>query len=243
MLLLTIVAAAVVAPVRLLLRPLPRIRDRVGAVSCHLWARALCPLFGIRLRVTGPVPKEAPFLVVANHLSYLDILVLAAAYPSLFVAKREIAHWPLFGWVVAAAGTLWVDRERPRDVVRAGVEMVRHFERGAGLTIFPEGFAGPGDVVRPFLPSLLQPAAACGVPCRAVALSYALGEDDGPVKDLVPWHDASHFVRHVVRLLRVGRIDADLRFSGEVVLSDDRKELARRLHRAVAERFVPLAPS
>jgi len=239
----TIIAATLVGAVRVVLYPFPRSRDRVGAVSCHLWARALCRTIGLRLRVTGPVPGKAPFLVVSNHLSYLDILVLAAVYPSLFVAKREIASWPVLGWAVSAAGTLWIDRDRARDVVRAGDEMVRRLGRGAGLTIFPEGFAGPGDRVRPFLPSLLEPAARMRVPCRAVAISYATPDSAEPASAVIPWHDSSNFLLHLGRVLGVRRIEVGVAFSRESVVSTDRKALARSLHDEVAALFVPLAIS
>lgn len=238
---ITVVAAIAVGAMRLVLLPFQRSRDRIGARACHFWARTLCPVIGLRIRVSGPVPRETPFLVAANHLSYLDILVLAATYPSLFVAKREIAGWPLLGWVVGTAGTLWVDRDRARDVVRAGEEMVRRFERGAGLTIFPEGFAGSGDGVRPFLPSLLEPAAREKVPCHAVAISYATPAEAGPASAIVPWHDSSHFLRHLGRVLGVRRIEVGLRFAPETVTSAERKELAARLHREVAALFTPLA--
>ena len=95
---------------------------RVGARACRLWGRTMCAILSIRRDVDGPIPNEGVFLVASNHLSYLDILVLGSLYPSLFLAKREIASWPLFGWIARGAGTMFVGpvvsqvTVRPSDV-------------------------------------------------------------------------------------------------------------------------------
>ena len=114
-------------------------------------------------------PPRGLFLLASNHLSYLDIMVLGSLAPSLFVAKSEIRSWPLFGWISRGAGTLFVDRERPKDVVRVGGEMVERLEAGLSLTLFPEGKSTRGVDVQPFMPSLLEAAARTGVACHAVS--------------------------------------------------------------------------
>ncbi len=206
---------------------------------CRIWSRAMLALIGVEVTVEGAPPRVA-CVVASNHLSYLDIFVLGSLYPSVFVAKREIASWPLIGWAVRAGGTLFVDRERARDVVRAGRAMERDLALGIPLTLFPEGTATSGTEVLPFLPSLLEPAARASVPCFAATLSYdAPGSTVAP-GDAVCWHDRAPFVRHFLDLVRLPRIEARVRFSGSPVRSSDRKELARRLQERVAAVFVPV---
>lgn len=212
---------------------------KLGARCCHLWGRALCKILGIQVTVTGPVPKGF-FLVASNHVSYVDILVLASIYPSCYVAKQEIGTWPFFGWVARSAGTLFVDRDHPRDVVRAGKEMQGRLAAKISLTIFPEGGSSKGESVRPFLPSLLEPAARSGVPCYAAAVGYELVAPGAAPGDIVCWKGReTKFTKHIGRLMREPGIHATVTFA-EPVVSSDRKELARLLWERVHAGFRPI---
>jgi 1-acyl-sn-glycerol-3-phosphate acyltransferase len=213
---------------------------RLGARFAGRWGRVLCAILGVERRIEGVVPDGPAFLVASNHLSYLDILVLGSIYPSLFVAKREIATWPLFGWVARGAGTIFVDRERPKDVIRAGREMTATLVGGVPLTIFPEGRSSAGTTILPFLPSLLEPAAQAGVACHAASISYETPGSPEPPSDTVCWHDGSSFPAHFVRLAGLGRIVARVRFASTPVRSADRKELARTLWESANRSFEPV---
>src|SRR5213592_1481590 len=85
-----------------------RLHARTGWL--HRWSRFACRVLGIRVTTGGSMPRSG--LLVCNHLSYLDVVVLSAVQPCAFVAKRDVATWPLFGWLACAAGTIFVDRER-----------------------------------------------------------------------------------------------------------------------------------
>lgn len=243
----TIVATAVIASVPALVRALLGPDDlramRLGASSSRLWGRSLCAIIGVRREVSGPVPEDGVFLVASNHLSYVDILVLGSLYRSTFVAKREIASWPLFGWVARGVGTLFVDREQPKDVVRAGREMSDRLARGMPLTIFPEGRSTPGREVHPFQPALLEPAARAGVPCWAVSITYETPGSSASPSRTVCWYDSENFVRHFTRLIALRRVIAKVRFTGPPVVSDDRKALARELWERSTATFVPIEGS
>jgi len=216
-----------------------RAQSRIGTRMGQLWGRLMCAILGVRLIVDGQPPKGC-FVMAANHLSYLDILVLNALYPSLFVAKREIAGWPMFGLVARGSGTLFVDRDRAKDVVRVGHEMTRRLQAGIPLTLFPEGKSTRGSEVLPFMPSLLEPAAKAGVPCYGAALSYETPGVTTPPATTVCWYDGHNFVDHILRLMKVPRIEARVIFTPAPFASSDRKELARRLHEEVVEAFVPV---
>ncbi len=199
----------------------------------------MCRILGIRVVVEGEAPTGR-FLLTANHTSYVDIWVLASICPSIFVAKREIASWPLFGWIARWSGTLFVDRERAKDVVRVGREMAARLEAGIPVTLFPEGKASRGASVLPFQPPLLEPAARLGVPCYAAALTYDTpGTADAPAAT-VCWYDHGNFPRHVARLMALPRIVARVSIAAEPVVAADRKELAQRLWDETAARFVPV---
>ena len=211
----------------------------LGSRCCVLWSRAALRITGVRLTVEGR-PRNGTFLVAANHLSYLDIWVLGSLYPTAFVAKREISSWPVFGGIASIAGTLFIDRDSGRSLVRTSRAMRAHLERGLSLTLFAEGKASRGDTVQPFMPSLFDAAARLDVPCYGASLTYdAPGSPDPPART-VCWWSSQNLIKHVAVLLSLPRVEARVRFSAEPIVSTDRKELSRRLHREVADSFVPV---
>jgi 1-acyl-sn-glycerol-3-phosphate acyltransferase len=236
----TLLFALIAAAFRLAAPRPGRATERMGAACCHLWSRSLCAILSIRRDVEGPVPRQGAFLVASNHLSYLDILVLGSLYPSAFLAKREIASWPIFGIVARGAGTLFVDREQARDVVRAGREIAERLRLGLPVTIFPEGRSSAGTEILPFQPSLLEPAARAGVPCWAASITYETpGAAQAPVHT-VCWHDSESLLTHFPRLIGLRRVIARVRFAPMPVTSGDRKVLASTLWERANASFVPV---
>jgi len=200
----------------------------------------MCAILSVRRDVDGPIPSRGVFLVASNHVSYLDILVLGSLYPSLFLAKREIASWPLFGWIARGAGTLFVDREQARDVVRAGREMADRLELGLPLTIFPEGKSSRGVEILPFQPSLFEPAARAGVPCWAASISYETPGSLAAPSRTVCWHDSESLLVHFPRLVGLHEVVARVRFAESSVTSEDRKTLALALWENANATFTPV---
>lgn len=238
--LVTGVCAFVPAMVRLLTAGALRPWGVVSAHSCRIWGRFMTTILGVRVRLHGELPRTPVFVVAANHLSYLDILVLGGAYPTLFVAKSAIRSWPLFGWIARASGTLFVDRERASDVIRAGRAITERLEARLPLTLFPEGRSTPGREVLPFMPSLLEPAARLQIPCHAVSIRYETPGVENAPSLTVCWYDGADFVRHYLRLMALPRIEAEVRFAPEVLIHGDRKQLAVRLREAVVAGFIPV---
>ena len=240
LILATALAAGVASVARLASFGQLRISAWWSSRACSTWSRLVCAILGIRRTAHG-APRGTPFLVAANHLTYLDIWVLGSLYPSIFVAKREIAGWPVFGWVARAAGTLFVDREVSRDVVRVGHLMAAHLEAGIPLTVFPEGGTSPGDAVRPFMSSILEPAARTGVACFAASISYETPGASEPPTRTVCWSGGKPpFFEHILGVMTLRRIDATVIFSQVPVRSEDRKELARLLWEQTSRTFVPV---
>jgi 1-acyl-sn-glycerol-3-phosphate acyltransferase len=235
----TLVAVCVPLVVRLVTFNSSRPVARVGSVASWLWSRSLCRILGIRVVANGR-PEGDPFVVAANHVSYIDILVLGSLYPSQFVAKREIRTWPAFGWISRAAGTLFVNRDNPRDAVRVIRAIRSHLASGIPITLFPEGGTSSGEEIRPFLPTLLEPAASAEVPCYAASLSYETSDAEVAPGETICWHDGSNFVKHFLGIMRVRKIEARVSFSGQPVRSSDRKELAQRLWEDARGSFVPI---
>lgn len=137
------------------------------------WSAKMLRLLGLRLEVRG-IFKPGGKMIVANHVSWLDILVVHAVCPEArFVSKAEVRHWPLVGRLVGAAETLYIERARKRDAMRVVHQCAEALRAGDTVAVFPEGTTGPGDVLLPFHANLLQAAIAVAVPVQPVALRYA----------------------------------------------------------------------
>ena len=150
---------------------------RVDAAGRHArigwWSAKLLRLLGVRLVGEGTFRPGAGLLVI-NHISWLDILAVHAVCPrARFVSKADVKHWPLLGWLVAAAGTLFIERERKRDALRVVHQMGDAMRAGDLVAVFPEGTTGDGHTLLPFHANLLQAAIATETPIQPVALRYA----------------------------------------------------------------------
>ena len=137
------------------------------------WALDLLGLIAIELKVTGRPPEHGPVLLAANHISWLDMVVLMASCPNRFVAKAEVRRWPLVGRLADAAGTLFVTRESPRDAVRVVHQMADGLKNKEVLTIFPEGTTSNGVQLLPFHANLFQAAISADAPVQPVALQFS----------------------------------------------------------------------
>lgn len=209
------------------------------APAYRLWARGLCRIFGMRTTVHG-VPPEPPFLLVTNHLGYVDIPLLAAQRDCTFVAKSEIAGWPGAGTVCRAVDTIFVDRQNRRDLLRVGEKIAAALDEGRGVVLFAEATTSAGDTILPFKPSLLAPAAMRRLPVHYATISYRTTPGEPAASQDVCWVGDEAFGSHFQRLIRLSGFEARVEFGGEPISDPDRKELARRLREAMLERFVPM---
>ena len=137
------------------------------------WSAGLLRAIGVGLQVRG-TPRPGASLLLANHVSWLDVAALHAAVPhARFVAKADVLHWPLLGWLVAGAGTLFIERERKRDALRVVHAMAEALQSGQTVAVFPEGTTGPGPELLPFHANLLQAAIATATPIQPAVLRFA----------------------------------------------------------------------
>jgi 1-acyl-sn-glycerol-3-phosphate acyltransferase len=149
------------------------------------WSRHMLRILGVSLQVQGQPPLRGPVLLVANHMSWLDILVMHAARHCRFVSKSDVKHWPLIGTLATGGGTLYIEREKRRDAMRVVHHMAERLQAGEIIAVFPEGTTGDGKALLPFHGNLIQAAIAANAPVQPVALRYvdaASGEpSDGPL--------------------------------------------------------------
>ncbi|SCG57983.1 lysophospholipid acyltransferase family protein [Micromonospora inositola] len=143
------------------------------------WARGTLRALGIRLVVRGRLPRR-PALLVANHVSWLDVLAVLAVAPARMLAKREVRTWPLVGQLAAAAGTIFVDRARPRELPATVGRVAAALRAGHPVAVFPEGTTWCGEAAdcrpgRGFRPAMFQAAVDAGAPVVPLRLGYGCG--------------------------------------------------------------------
>ncbi len=136
------------------------------------WSAHLLQVLGIDVQVNG-APRRGATLVVANHVSWLDIAAIHATAPQArFVSKADVRRWPFVGWLVAGAGTLFVERASKRDALRVVHQMADALRAGDMVAVFPEGTTGAGPALLPFHANLLQAAIATNTPVQPVVLRF-----------------------------------------------------------------------
>ena len=150
----------------------PRLSPDQRHARVQGWALEMLGLLAIKLIVNGRPPVSGPMLMAANHISWLDIVVVHATRHCRFVSKDDVAKWPLVSTLANAAGTLYITRESRRDAMRVVHQMAQCLRDGDVLGIFPEGTTGDGSTLLPFHANLLQAAISADAPVQPVALQF-----------------------------------------------------------------------
>jgi 1-acyl-sn-glycerol-3-phosphate acyltransferase len=194
------------------------------------WARVVCRVFGIRREVTGQLP-EGSALVAANHISWLDIQLLHSIAPLGFVAKAEIAEWPVLGSLARVGGTVFHRRGSHDSASGVGAHLAERLSQGAQVAIFPEGGIFPPVAPKHFHARLFGPAIESGAPVVPVMIRYTR---DGRVLDEITFLPGEHFLGNFFRLLSQPACRADVHILPAVQSEGlQRKQLAARAELAV----------
>ncbi len=190
-------------------------------------AENLAALSGVRPHVTGEVPRE-PCVIVANHISYLDPLVIASLVPCVPVAKAELRDWPVLGETARRSNVLFVRRECALSGARVLREARRALDRGVSVLIFPEGTTTRGHHVLPFRRGAMGLAQWAKVPIVPVAISYPSPE--------APWVDDDTFLPHFMRTLARPLTSVEVQFLASIHATDNETPdaMAERVRHEIA---------
>lgn len=202
------------------------------------WLKRLMRIVGVRFVVHG-VPAAGGQMIVCNHVSWLDIPLVGAALTSRFVAKSDIQHWPLIGFIARAIGTFFIRRGAGGS--KPLLEKLKpHLDGGGAVVIFPEGTTTDGRDVLPFHPRLFQAALDCGAPVQPVALRYGLTASG---ENIAPFIGDDTLAAHVVRVLKSPGITAELFYCAPLLPHhySDRATLARDAEEAIRRAVAPMS--
>ena len=200
---------------------------RPGAsVGLHRW---LCALLRIKLRRIG-APGPGRRLIVANHVSWLDVLVLGAMEPMAFLAKKEVGADPRSRWLVDLQGAIYVDRERRRCIPQVNAEMAARMAAGSPVVLFAEATTGDGTRLLRFRSSHFEAARAAGAAVQPVFLDYRRLGGLAPTRAEKPafaWYGDMTFWPSLQAVLASGGLACDIIYGEPIPPDADRKTLAR----------------
>jgi len=212
----------------------------------HLCHRVLCALIGVRIRQVGRRSSSRPTLILSNHVSWLDICVISALSPVAFVAKSEVAGWPVFGWLAKLQRTIFIDRKARHQTGAATREIAGRLLGGDAVVLFAEGTSSDGSRVLPFRSALVgavhhalgHSTHHTSITVQPMSLAYT-GLGGVPMgramRERVAWYGDADLIPHLVQLLASGAVDITVSW-GEAVaydMSADRKAVARDAEKSV----------
>jgi 1-acyl-sn-glycerol-3-phosphate acyltransferase len=212
----------------------------------HLYHRILCVLIGIRISEVGRRSTATPALILSNHVSWLDVCVITALAPVVFVAKSEVAGWPVFGWLAKLQRTIFINRQARHQTGAATREIAARLLGGDAVVLFAEGTSSDGIRVLPFRSSLVGAVHhALGnttrhthITVQPMSLAY-VGFGGVPMgrglRERVAWYGDADLIPHLLRVLSSGAVDVTVSW-GEATaydMSTDRKAIARDAEKSV----------
>ncbi|RJF66581.1 lysophospholipid acyltransferase family protein [Rhodopseudomonas palustris] len=236
-----VLVIACVVPLTLALLPLHILALRYGwriqRSIPHLYHRIVCRLIGVRIRQVGRRSGTGPVLILANHVSWLDICVISAMAPVSFVAKSEVAGWPVFGALAKWQRTVFIDRQARHRTGAATAEIGTRLKAGEAIVLFAEGTSSDGSRVLPFRSALIGAVhhalgddsdTTVGVQPMAVTYTGFGGLPIGrELRDRVAWYGDAELIPHFIGLLSAGAIDVTVSWGEPILHTSDRKAIAR----------------
>jgi 1-acyl-sn-glycerol-3-phosphate acyltransferase len=212
----------------------------------HLYHRAFCALAGVRIREVGTRSADTPMLILSNHVSWLDICVITSLAPVVFIAKSEVARWPVFGWLAKLQRTIFIDRQARHKTGAATQEIAGRLLGGDAVVLFAEGTSSDGTRILPFRSALVgavHHALGTGthhtaITVQPMSLAY-VGFDGLPIgraqRERVAWYGDADLIPHFIGVLASGAIDITVSWGNAVAydMTADRKHIARDAEQAV----------
>lgn len=222
----------------------------IGRQIPLIWHRAIAFILGFEVEIRGAAPNAGPCIFIANHISWSDIVIFGSITQLHFIAKSDVADWPLFGHLAKLQRTVFVERTRPTTSGEQVSAIGKRLTDGETLVLFAEGTTGDGLSLMPFKSSLVGAAhhaakalSTSHVAIQPVAIAYThshgmkLGRTD---MDQVAWVGDQDLLPHLIGILKSGRIKVVVDFADAIIVdgSRDRKLMTKLAQKAVQERFV-----
>ncbi|BCP55869.1 1-acyl-sn-glycerol-3-phosphate acyltransferase [Kaistia sp. 32K] len=205
-----------------------RFRPRLAARVPMWWQRAAARSLGLKVRVEGKPAGDRPLLIVSNHVSWVDIVTLGSVLPVSFIAKNEVAGWPVVSWLAKLQRSVFIDRTRRTATAASNSAIAARLAGGEALVLFAEGTTGDGIEVLPFRSALVGAARDAGggapITVQPVAIVY-VGFQGLPIERSrmadIAWHGDMDLAPHLAAMIDIGAIDAVVAFGQPIAFGPD----------------------
>jgi 1-acyl-sn-glycerol-3-phosphate acyltransferase len=212
----------------------PQLNQQQRDARVQVWAMQLLRIWGIDLEVRGKPVTLGPALLVCNHISWLDILVIHATRHCRFVSKSELRDWPVLGTLATGGGTLYIERAQRKDAMRMVKDMAKSLREGDVLAVFPEGTTGDGIGMLSFHANLIQSAIEAEAPIQPLALQFVNAKTN-EISMAARYIDDDTLLDSVWSTLNARGLKAVVNFGELQIAQDrDRRAWAQDLHREVS---------
>lgn len=198
------------------------------------WLHITGIVLGLRIEVHGN-SAPAPVYLIANHVSWLDVIVLGGLQHVTFLSKSEVMRWPVIGYLARKSGTLFI--KRGSGMQSATQALSRCLQEQSSVVLFPEGTTSNGEEVRRFFPRLFAAAIENRSTVQPVALAYPSPYPDHKVHPAVPLHSSPHFFAAVIAVMKQPFIRVSVRYAQPVPATDDRNSLTNQVHTLVSQQL------
>lgn len=223
----------------------PLERRRRFSKNVTFFCRWILYLFNIRVNSIGLPQHEQPFLLVSNHMGFIDILMLASHFPMNFVTSQEMRETPFLGLLTEMGGCIYVERRNRTKILGELHQIADALKQGFRITLYPEATSHNGECVLPFKRTLIMAAAHAEVPIQPVVINFRKvnGKPITPeYRDSVCWYGDIGFVEGLWSALKIQKLEADIEFLPTYFATpdEDRGVVADMLHHQISSRFTPL---
>lgn len=232
----TIFYLVVGTALHILIIPLSSVQKRkIISIMTQSWAMGICWMFNIHVNVFGKenIEQNEAYLVVANHLSYMDVCLIGSVIPTQFVGKSEVTRWPVFGWMGKIGGVIFIDRTKITSGVSRSKLIAKNLIEGNSVTFFPEGTTTIGDSLLTFKPSIYLASIESNKPVLPITITYDKinGEPfNHDLKKIYAWCDNKlTFLGHGLRMLKCKKMSMNLTIHAPIKVSNgmDARDLLR----------------
>jgi 1-acyl-sn-glycerol-3-phosphate acyltransferase len=215
------------------------ILNRLNQHQRHLiikrWSEKLLNILNVKLTVEGSPPNQKlnNAMFVGNHISWLDIYALNSVHPVRFIAKSEVARWPILGWLAKQTHTMFIERAQKKDAKRVAIEATESLSKGDCLCYFPEGTTSDGTELLPFKSSLMQASINSNAEVWPLAIHYP--NKDGSANTRMAFVGETTFIDSIWQIISLHQSEVKLHFLPKInAHSYERRELTQHIKRAIA---------
>lgn len=213
--------------------------------NTQFFARLILKVLSLNINVVNQPPDHQKFLLVSNHMGFLDIFILASLYPSVFVTSVEMRETPFLGLITELGGCIFVERRSRLRITDEMHSIVESLKKGFKVVLYPEATSTNGEKVLPFKRTLMMAAAHANVPIQPVVVNFRqINGEDFTLKwrDHVCWYGDITFVTSMWKAAVLKSVVAEIEFLDQIISStdDDRALIAEKAHASISAKFVPV---